>query len=81
MTRRKPKATGRRKQGQHRQPHPWEATEERHQRRNKFRNADIPQDRQRLGLGTLAVKTLADMTPEERAAIEREYGAKISPGR
>lgn len=25
------------------------------------------------------VKTLADMTPEERAAIEREYGCPISP--
>ena len=60
-------------------PHPWEATEARHAGRNRFRNADIPTDRERLGFEPIRrpCKTLADMTSEERAAIEAEYGAKI----
>ena len=37
-------------------------------------------DRERFGLGDgVGCRTLADMTPEEIADIEQEYGAKVIP--
>jgi hypothetical protein len=77
LAKRKSKPTGKLKQGQHRSTHPWEAGWNGH---SPFGNNDVLPDSQRLGLGTRPCKTLADMTPEERAAIEAEYGAKIVGG-
>ena len=75
MSRRRKPVVKKRQGGQHRLPHPWEASE----KGSPFHNANIPTDRERLGFAPLRqpCKTLADMTRVERAAIEREYGAKI----
>lgn len=66
-----------RKQGQHASTHPWKAAWNGY---SPYVTGDVLPDRERYGLGPgRACRTLADMTPDEIAAIEREYGAKVLP--
>jgi len=70
-SRRKPRT----KYGRHRSTHPWEFWWT-----GASGNGRVLPDRERFGLGDgVGCRTLADMTPEEIAAIEREYGAKVIP--
>ncbi len=58
--------------------HPWSAARG---RAAKYRNGPtVEQLREKAGAGPAAqCRTLADMTPEEIAELERQYGAKVTP--
>jgi hypothetical protein len=58
--------------------HPWSAI---YARGGKHRNGPTTQQLRDKGAGSSGApcKTLADMTPEEIAELEKQYGAKVAP--